>query len=251
MSRWQASSLHLAISILVMLTLGLILASTWYPPVYARSVGGLDLIGILAGVDACLGPLLTLVVWNVKKPSLKFDLAVIVMFQLAGLSYGMYTIFLARPVYMVFATDRFELVRAVDIPTEELAKVTRDEFKSLPLTGPRTVAAKRPDEVGERMRILSSALTGGADLANLPQHYLPYADRAADAASKGMPIAKLMERDAETRHRLAASMESGALQPAKLKYLPLQAKKRDQTVLIDAITGEIRQIVDVDPWLRK
>jgi len=248
MSRWQASSIHLGISLLIVITLGILLSLTWYPPQYAQAAGGLGLITILAGVDTCLGPLLTLVVWNIKKASLKLDLAVIVLLQLAGLGYGLHAIFLARPVYVVFATDRFELKSAVDIPESELGKADREEFKSLPLTGPRLVSVKPPNDSTERMRILSSALGGGADVSALPQYYLPYAEAAAGAANRGMPLARLMERNEDIRKRIAAYIESAKLDPSRLKYLPLQAKKRSQTMLIDSMTGEIRGIMDIDPW---
>jgi hypothetical protein len=248
MSRWKASAIHVSISALVVFTLGVLLALTWYPPVYAWATGGLGLIAILAGVDVCLGPLLTLIVWNVKKPSLKFDLAVIALVQMLGLSYGLYTIFMARPVYMVFATDRFDLVTANEIPEGELEKARREEFKSLPLTGPKTIAAQGPTDREERHRLLFSALAGGADLPQVPQYYVPYAEMAAEAVRRALPLSQLTERNAETRDRLSAYLDSKKLDPSKLKFLPLRANKYDQTVLIDNVKGDILGIVNIDPW---
>jgi hypothetical protein len=161
MSRWKASAIHLGISVLVISTLGALLAMTWYPPAYAWAMGGLGLIAILACVDVCLGPLLTLIVWDVKKPSLKLDMAVIVLIQMFGLGYGLYTIFMARPVYLVFAVDRFELVSAPDIPEGESEKAARAEFKSLPLANPRIVAAQMPIDSAERSSLLFSAMSRG------------------------------------------------------------------------------------------
>lgn len=248
MSRWKAAVIHLGISASVVLALGLLLALTWYPPVYAWAVGGLGLIAILAGVDVCLGPLLTLVVWNVKKPSLRFDMAVIVCLQLLGLGYGVYSIFWARPVYMVFATDRFDLIAAADIPDGEQAKAEREEFKALPLTGPKIIAAKMPTDRAERNRLLFSALSGGADLPQVPRYYVPYAELATEAARKSLPLSQLMERDTETRDQLLAHLQSKELDPVKTRFLPLRAKKHDQTVLVDGSTGEILGFVNIDPW---
>jgi hypothetical protein len=251
MSRWKASVIHLSISALVVFTLGVLLALTWYPPVYAWATGGLGLIAILAGVDVCLGPLLTLIVWNVKKPSLKFDLTIIALVQVLGLSYGLYTIFMARPVYMVFATDRFDLVTAAEIPEGELEKAKREEFKSLPLTGPKIIAAQRPTDRAERNRLLFSALAGGADLPQVPQYYVPYAEMTAEVLRKALPLSQLVERDNETRDRLSAYLESQRLDPSTTKFLPLRANKHDQTVLIDSIKGDILGIVNIDPWPSK
>jgi hypothetical protein len=248
MSRWKASAIHLGISALIVLMLSALLALTWYPPVYAWAAGSLGLIGILAGVDVTLGPLLTLIVWDVKKPSLRFDMAVIVLLQLSGLGYGLYSIYWARPVYMVFATGRFDLVAAADIPPEELAKASREEFKSLSLTGPKIIAARRPTDARERTRLLFSALSGGADLPQIPQYYVPYTEMSAEAVRKAQPLSQLMQRGTEIRDTLTAYLERNKLDSSKVKFLPLRAKQHDQTVLIDNATGEVLGIVNIDPW---
>lgn len=248
MTRWKASALHLCISTLVILTLGTALSLTWYPPTYAWAMGGLGLIAILAGVDITLGPLLTLIVWNVKKPSLRFDMAVIVALQLAGLSYGLYTITQARPVYVVFAYDRFDLVSAADLPEAALEKASLAEFKTLPLTGPKIIAAQRPAEREARNQLLFTALAGGADLAQTPQYYVPYQELTGEILQKAKPLTTLMRRNTQGREKLERFLTSHKLDQAKVKFLPLRAKAHDQTVLLDAATGEILEIMNLDPW---
>jgi len=53
----------------------------------------------------CLGPLLTLAVFDPKKKELKRDLSIILLIQLSALFYGIYTVSVARPAYIVFAVD--------------------------------------------------------------------------------------------------------------------------------------------------
>jgi hypothetical protein len=248
MSRWKAAAIHLGVSALIVSSLGALLAMTWYPPVFAWAMGGLGLIGILAGVDVCLGPLLTLIAWNVKKSSLRLDMTVIVLLQVLGLSYGLYTIFLARPVYMVFTKDRFHLLTAPDIPIGELEKASREEFKSLPLTGPKIIATQEPIDSTERTKLLFSALSGGADLPQIPQYYVPYAKMAAEAVQKALPLGQLMQRNAEARDTLTAYLERNRLDPSEVKFLPLRAKQHDQTVLVGSASGEVLGIVNIDPW---
>jgi hypothetical protein len=248
MSRWKASALHLCISALVITTLGALLSLTWYPPAYARGMGGLGLIAILAGVDLTLGPLLTLIIWNVQKKSLKYDMAVIVVLQLIGLSYGIYAISQARPVYMVFAYDRFDLVTVADIPEGETAKAQREEFKSLPLTGPKTIAAQRPNEREERNKLLFSSVFGGADLAQTPRYYVPYAEMAPEIAKKAKPLSVIMQRNTEARDTLTRYLEEHRLNQDQVKFLPLRAHKLDQTVLVDADNGQVIEIINLDPW---
>ncbi|BBL73387.1 fimb protein [Methylomagnum ishizawai] len=210
----------------------------------------MELILILAGVDVCLGPLLTLIVWDVKKPKLWLDMAIIVLIQLNAMGYGLRTIYLARPVYMVFSVDRFDLVAVPDISMEEMKKFSYEEYKTLPLTGVKVVAAKMPTDVTEKNELMFSALAGGADLPQSPHYYAPYAELAPEAARKAKPLDALTQRDAATRDKLSAYLSSHDLDPAKVKFLPMRAKAHDQTVLVDADTGAVLGIVNIDPWVQ-
>ena len=110
--------------------------AVWYPQPLFEAAGGSHLLFILAGVDVVLGPTITLVIFDLKKKplrTLKFDLAVIAILQLAALLYGIHLVFQARPVYVVFVKDHFSLVTAAQIDPDEFAKVTRPEFHNLPL----------------------------------------------------------------------------------------------------------------------
>jgi len=62
-------------------------------------------------VDVILGPLITLTVFNRSKPrsELVRDLTVVGLIQLAALGYGLWTVFVARPVHLVFEYDRFRV----------------------------------------------------------------------------------------------------------------------------------------------
>jgi hypothetical protein len=115
--RVGASLAHLAISGLVAaLTAGLVFAF-WYPMPYRESAGGRELFMLVLGVDVVLGPLLTLIVFDVRKSrrELARDLAVIGAVQLAGLAYGLYTVEGARPVAVALEGDRLRVVRSIDL----------------------------------------------------------------------------------------------------------------------------------------
>lgn len=248
MSRWKAAFIHLSISISVVLLLAGLLAATWYPPEFLAAAGGLGLIGILAGVDACLGPLLTLIIFKAQKPGLKFDLSVIAALQMLALVYGLQTIYQARPVYLAFTKDRFELVFAYEIPTENLAAASAEEYRSLPLTGPRIVAVKPPEDPQEREKILFSALAGGLDIQHFPKFYRPYEEMRDTVLHKGKPLDVLLRRNETARQTLTAFIANNHLQSAKVKFLPLRSKIKDQIVLIDNTSAKVLGIVDVAPW---
>jgi hypothetical protein len=110
------------------------------------------------------------------------------------------------------------------------------------------VAAKLPEDGEERDKVLFSAISGGVDLEGFPQYYVPYEEMREAVIKEGKPLADLQRKDEKTRAVLAAYLDDYDLQASQLKYLPLRAKVRDQTVLIDAASAEVLGIVDVDPW---
>ena len=111
-TRWQAAAIHLGISAAIALAVVGAMRIAWYPAPYFDAAGGAMLLLLLVGVDVVVGPLLTLVVYSPQKKHLHADLAVIAALQLAALAYGVSVMYGARPVYVAFAGDRFELVAA-------------------------------------------------------------------------------------------------------------------------------------------
>jgi len=203
---------------------------------------------VLLGVDVVLGPLITLIIFNTKKKHLKLDLAVIATLQLAALVYGLSVIIQARPVYVVFVVDRFDLVLASDIAAEELARASSTEFSHLPIVGPRLVSVDFPSDPRERERVLMSALEGGADLEDFPQYYLRYEDRKERARGKAHPLSELRKLNPEKRAVIDKSVKASGFEEDQIAWLPLNAKKEDMAVLLNAKTGDLLSVVPVLPW---
>lgn len=246
MSRIKASFIHLLVSVTILAFLSFCLSKTWYPPEYIGAVGGFKLIALLAGVDACLGPLLTLVVWDVSKPRLRFDMTVIAALQILGMAYGLYSVFLARPVYMVFAVDRFELVAAAEITAQALSEAKSERFKTLPLLGPQVIAAIRPDDPRERENLLFSAAGGGADLHQLPKYFADYTSAIANVLGHAKPLAELTQNNAANAAKIEHFLRERNIRADQVRYVPLRARQ-DQTAIVGA-QGTVEGIVDIDPW---
>ena len=85
MSRFRASGFHFVISLLVGLVLLALCWFMWYPAPMLMAIGGHEIFLLVVGIDVVLGPLLTLVVFKSGKKTLKFDLAVIALLQIAAL----------------------------------------------------------------------------------------------------------------------------------------------------------------------
>jgi len=247
MSRWKAAAIHFSISLAVLLTIASAMAATWFPPLLAWADGLLGIIGILYAVDVSVGPLLTWVVFKTGKPSLKFDLSVIVLLQVLGLGYGLHILYEARLVYVVFVVDSFHPVRAVDIPPENWEKAVKNRYGTLPLSGPETVAVDMPKDAAKKLDLSLKALSGGADVQQYPEYYQPYAQASRDVLARALPLKKLIDRDEPTRAKLADWLARQKREAPSVKYVPLYAKKHDLTVLVDGGTAEILDTLAIDP----
>jgi len=237
MTRWQAAPIHLVISAAIAAAVVGAMLFFWYPQPYFAAAGGTLLVAIIVGVDVVVGPLLTLIVFDPRKKSLPWDLAIIAALQLAALAYGVSVMYQARPVYVAFVRDRFQLVAANDIVDAERAKAN-PAFRDLPLTGPVVVATRVPQDPKEADRIATGALLG-VGLAFFPQHYIPYATASRDAAARGKPLASLRAARPERGAEIDAFVAKAGKPESALRTLPLLTMQEDMTVVLDGGTGEV------------
>ena len=246
LNRWQAAAIHLALSALIAaMAFGLIIA-LWYPRPYFDAMGGKALLIVLVSVDVCIGPLLTLVVFNPAKKGLRRDLAIIVTVQLAALVYGAWVTFGARPVYTVFAKDHFDVVAANELENADLAQAKR-EFRSLSLTGPRIVAVRMPTDATERNAVIFAAV-GGKDLQHFPKYYLPYED-ASDEVKKGAkPLNSLLKTHPDALDAIRAAAVEAGRPESLLLYVPLRARMKAMTAVLDARDMRLVTIAPIDPY---
>ena len=247
LNRWKAAALHLAISAAIAAAVVTLMLVFWYPQPYFAAMGGDTLILLLIGVDVVIGPLITLIVFNPKKKSLRFDLAVIALLQLAALAYGCEVMFVARPVYTVFVADRFEVIAANAVDADSLTKATAP-FATLPLTGPRIIAAHPPEDAKRQSDVVISALDGGPDLANLADLYIPYTQVRVAAAKSARPLADLVKRQPQEAATIRAFVSTSGHAESALGYVPLKARNRDMAVVLDTKSGDVIGIIPVYPW---
>jgi hypothetical protein len=246
MSRWQASGIHLGISAVIAAVVLGVLYLVWYPSSYFTAMGGEQLVYLVVGVDVVLGPLITLIIFKSGKKGLKFDLAVIGFLQAAALTYGVMVAAEARPVYTVFVVDRFEVVSANALEPEEMAKVQRQEFKSLSWTGPRVVGVVKPTDPGEQFRVIISG-SQGKDLQHFPQYFVPYADVAAEAGRRAQPLETLRRFNAQRAGEVDAFVRQNGLNEADVGFLALRAKLGEGAMIVKR-NGDIVGTLNLSPW---
>lgn len=249
LTRWKAAAIHLGICALIALGVFACMALLWYPQPYFEAVGGAKLALTIIGVDVVIGPLITLVIYNPLKKSLRFDLAVVALLQMGALVYGVHVVYTVRPIYIVFNVDRFDVIGANELVPEDWQTLAPGEFKTLPITGPRLIAADLPSDPQEREALLFASAGTGLDLANFPQYYHPYHERTAAVIAKSKPLAELREKRPESEADLTRVVKTLGQGWDDLAFLPVRARKEDLTAIIDRRNGNVVKVLPIDPWL--
>lgn len=240
--RTKASLIHLAVCTLIAVAALFMVFGLWYPSPLHKAVGVTHVFLMMLLIDVVLGPVLTFIVYRKGKRTLPLDLAVIVILQLSAFSYGMWSMAQGRPVWIAFGVDRFDLIRAVDIDSQNQEGASA-EFIRPSLFGPRWALALPPSDAAARTKMLFDALQGRSDLAQRPNlyHRLESAPDVIRAQAHSL--------DELARFNSTESVSSVlARWPAADGWLPMMANALPMVVLISKERANVIAVVDLRPW---
>lgn len=255
--RLKAFALHLLASAFI---LGSILAGLyagWYhwPGWYLTSV--LHVTGILLLVDVVVGPTVTLIIANPRKPrrELARDISLIAIVQLVALAYGMSTLWRGRPLYYTYSGDRLETVTASDLETKEiaLAQSTNPMFAPHWYSLPRYVWAPLPDDPKTAAEIVNSAINasifGGAghDVTDMPRYFKPWNSALPELRKNLKVITSINQLSKAQQQSVGARMRLQGLSPTERNSLIFWGVNSEKLIaVLDPTTLTIRAILKPD-----
>jgi len=249
--RLKAFSLHLAASAVVLTLVlgGLYLGWYRWPGWYLCEA--LTVVPILMVVDLTIGPLLTLLVANPRKPrrELARDISIIVGAQLVALVYGAGTLWHGRPLYYTFSEDRLQLVQASDIDAAEVARAIKENPALAPhwYNLPRWVWAPLPDDAAERKSIMTSALLGGNDVIDMPRYFKPWEAGLPALRARLLPLDRQSDfRLRRARTRLKAQMLARKFDPEQPATLLMTGHALPLVAVFDRDTLRLRALLRTD-----
>lgn len=233
-SALKAAIIHLGLSVLVTAISATLVFGLWYPSPYRYISGGTELFWLVVGVDVVCGPLLTLVIFNPAKSRTELlrDLGLVVLIQSAALVYGLWTVWQARPLYLVNEIDRFKVISAPNINRQDLARLPK--LLQVGVTsGPLVVAIREPKDAEERKKVMFESVNGGRDYAERPEFYLPYDEaNALKSLKRARPLAVFLQKQPT---QLVAATELAKQKNADMAqwmYLPVVARQ-DWVAVLD------------------
>lgn len=206
----------------------------------------MNLFGMIVGIDVVLGPFLTIVVARPNKPrsELQRDIRTIVLLQLVALSYGMYTIALARPVHLVFEIDRFRVVSAADLDAGHLASAPV-AYRNLPWTGPTIIAARKSATQEEMLRSLDLGLQG-MDISMQPERWEEYAANTDAVLTRARRATLLVERYPHISRELQQIANGNGIPAEEVLFLPLQSRFNSAVALIAPRDAKVIGFLNVE-----
>lgn len=246
----RAALLHLALSLLVAGAVAWLVFGLWYPAPFHELTGGRKLFLILMAVDAVCGPSLTLVLYDPAKSRFKWrmDLCLIVMIQLAALTYGMSQVASARPVFVAFEGDRFRLVQAFDVDTQQLSLAPHG-LGALGYSGPQLLGV-RLAQSGDPDYLQSVQLSAqGFHPAFRPSRWRPFAEQIPLLRQQVKPLAELRAKNAQKLEELDTVLKKHGLIEEEVGYLPLVREEiTDWVALVRRSDGHPFAYLHLDGW---
>ena len=246
LNRFQAAAIHFGLSVLVGTMVLALMLGLWYPGGFFKLLGGGDLLYIIMGVDVCLGPLLTLAVYNPAKKSLKFDLSVIAILQLAALIYGANVMFQSRPAFNVLEENVFKVTLASELKDKtQLLRAANSDWQSLPITGPKLIAAVAPTDPKLKEETTTAAMAG-MDWNMLPYTWVSYDSQRKVALSHAKPLANLRKLHDDSAQILDDFLKNEGGTEVDYVYLPIVSGYVAMTAVLNAKTADFIDIIPLD-----
>lgn len=230
----RAAILHLGASAAVAAIASCLVFYLWYPYPYRSVAGGAELFLLVIGVDLVCGPLLTSVLFTPAKSrrELSLDLTLVVVIQVAALSYGLHAVALARPVIIAFEVDRFRVVSATELEGQNL-KLAPGDLQNLSWVGPKLVGTRTPASADERLKSLDLSLQG-LEPAGRPGWWQAYSLSTPEVRKRARSLASLRAVRPGLAEQIDRAAAEAGLPIVALYFLPLVSRRQaDWIVLLD------------------
>lgn len=242
-----AGSVHLAVSAAVAALAASLVFLLWFPYPYRELTSGKELFLLIVGIDIVCGPLLTVILFNPKKSRREIvqDLGLVALIQLAALFYGLHSISQARPVYVAFEVDRFQVITVADIQKENLHP-ENGGLHILPWTGPRFIGTRQPSNNQEYLESLNLSLNGIAPSMR-PDWWQPYESSKISVLEKSQSVGVLRSKHASQAILINQAIKESGLNEEDVGWLPLTSFLRnDWIIFINKKTAEAIAFAHID-----
>lgn len=233
-NRLLAAGAYLGVSFLMILFSGILVLKVFYPYPFVEILNGKKLYLLLVAINIILGPLLTFLIFDTtkKRHVLGRDMVVIGTIQLIAFVYGLWVIYIARPVYLVYEIDRFKLITAIDVDNFDLSEAPA-EFQKLPFSGVKVIGLRAANNSVEKLYSLELELAG-KDLSLQTDWWQSLSDEnRASMRKHGVSVTALKNIDINNNSQIKKILDAAQLRDEEVIVLPLLVRSVSWSVLLD------------------
>lgn len=206
----------------------------WYPFPYSEFSGGRELFFLIITIDVIVGPLLTFIVFDINKKNAELlrDLFFVVFLQIGALSYGLWTVWQARPLFLISEIDRFKVISKASLDTVVFSKISTDVLPGF-FSGPLLIGIRDPIDEEERKMVLFESVLGGRDYAERPDFYIKWNEAiASKTLVKSKSLDQFLNKYPERVIDAEKISNKLSIKLSKLRYFPIIARQ-DWIALLD------------------
>lgn len=243
MIRAKAVLTHFLLSTVIFATVFILFILSWYPTPHFSASGGWQGLKIAASVDLVLGPLLTLIIFDLTKGKKKLliDLTLIAIIQFSALAWGVNAIFQQRPLAIVFWDDSFYAVPAIALKGQQLPPFIYGQGNA---TKPVVVYAEKPS-TAEGLRVLAEVIS---TKFIAPHHqvalYRPLQPHFDDIKPMQVNINEILMVNAEMKSALNEILYTNNKKTSDYLYFSLKSKYRN-IILLFSPKGHLKDYIVV------
>lgn len=232
----KAAIIHALVTIFSAIVFNFLIFHLWFPGGFADLLRGVELYWLIILGEVCLGPLMSLIVYNPSKSRrhLLMDYCVIGAIQVSALVYGSYILSGSRPVFVVFVKDSFEAVTPSELEKVDLNAAAK-EYQSFGMLGPKVVCSEGPKDPHEKSTLLFSALDG-KDIQLFPKYYRPCRAGEIEEAylDKSMLLEIIQPRVDATKLKNMLPEGEFVWMPVKSRFgAAVQIKQKDELTILN------------------
>jgi hypothetical protein len=236
-NRYIAALTHFLFSVIVFAFFVGVLLVFWFPNPYFSASGGWQGLRIVAAVDLALGPLITLIIFNTKKPrkELMTDIGIIVVIQFAALFWGLKAVYDQHPIAVAFLDSSFYTVPAAALQGQDSERSDLERFGA---KSPVFVFVQRPDSGAELDRFIEML-----EVQRIPPHeqawlYQGISENFSRISRSSLDIEEIMATNVDMKQDIEALLAKTRTSLHDNFYIALTSRYRN-VVLVFTADGEL------------
>ena len=246
-TRKQAFYTHLAVSSGIFIIIAYLIVFHWYPDFYFSLDGGLRGITTIFFVDIVLGPGLTLLVFKPGKKSLRFDMTVILLFQLVALSWGVHSVYSERSGSAVFYWGKISCVSHNDTKPMNMTAIEsgisgRQRLSFLPA----------PDTIDEFHDFAKGAfINNSSEIYYYPEKILPMDEPVLSKLSRyELDMEELRNENTSHSDGVEGYIKQHPGNNTDYKLIPVACRYKKAIAVYDMQALKIKELIDVATSVR-